>query len=928
MTQRPVALATAIALIFGASAALGGCDATAKLTEQEHIQRAKDFEDKGNLKGSIIELKNAILKNPDSPQARLLLGQIYLKTGMGAEAEKELSQAVKLGVKLESIKPQLGEALLLMGEYQRVLDEIHPADQTSRANLARILQLQADALLKQGKLKEACGLFQQSLDTDTNNPPTYWGLAQCAVAEHDMAKAKEWLDAAIKLKDKQAKTWIFIGSLEQLNNNSQGALAAYTNALKSEPDNLEALQNHASLSMALGQWESARKNIEKTRKLAPKSTGSHYLQALFNFNQKKYAEARDELQEVFKIAPNHMPSVQLSGETAYALGSYEQAESLLNRFLAQYPGDRRARRFLAATQIKQKQPAKALDTLAPLLSPDAKDALTLAIASEAYRINQEPAKAAELLEKALLIDPKNAAVQTQLGLTHLAGGNTLRAITELEAAAASNRGQYQADNLLVLSHLERKDYNKALAAIDAMEEKLPNSPVTHNLRGRAYLGKNDLAGARKSFEKALVIDPAFFPAAASLAQLDLRDKQPEAARKRFERVLDKDKNNLLAMMALAELAGLDKHEKDYVGWLEKAVKSHPQATTPRAALASHYMARNEPTKALAVAEEAVNANPDNPAALNLLGTLQLSLNEKSGALSTFTKLTKADSQSPDSHLRLALAQIANKDLKNARASLQKALRLQPGHLQSQEALINLNMAENKPDDALLIARQIQARQPESALGYEREADIQLVQKRLPQAVKAYEQALAKGAGSAGFVKLHRAHTLAGNAKAADQQLSDWLGRHPNDTVVLTYAAEHAMRNNRNKEAIAQFEALQRRIPDNSAVLNNLAYLYQVEKDPRAAKTAEQALKLAPDSPAIQDTLGWILVAQGQIRRGLELLQKAATAAPRAPSIRYHYAVALARDGNNEQAKKELRALLLAHPQFPDAEAAKALLARL
>ena len=57
-------------LVLALSAPLGGCDATAKYTEQEHIQRAKDFEDKGNLKGSIIELKNAILKNPDSPQAQ------------------------------------------------------------------------------------------------------------------------------------------------------------------------------------------------------------------------------------------------------------------------------------------------------------------------------------------------------------------------------------------------------------------------------------------------------------------------------------------------------------------------------------------------------------------------------------------------------------------------------------------------------------------------------------------------------------------------------------------------------------------------------------------------------------------------------------------------------------------------------------------
>lgn len=55
-----------------------------------------------------------------------------------------------------------------------------------------------------------------------------------------------------------------------------------------------------------------------------------------------------------------------------------------------------------------------------------------------------------------------------------------------------------------------------------------------------------------------------------------------------------------------------------------------------------------------------------------------------------------------------------------------------------------------------IARQIQTPQPKSPQGFDREADVLLVQERFPQAIKAYEQALAKGAGTTGFIKLHRA----------------------------------------------------------------------------------------------------------------------------------------------------------------------------
>ena len=82
----------------------------------------------------------------------------------------------------------------------------------------------------------------------------------------------------------------------------------------------------------------------------------------------------------------------------------------------------------------------------------------------------------------------------------------------------------------------------------------------------------------------------------------------------------------------------------------------------------------------------------------------------------------------------------------------------------------------------------------------------------------------------------------------------------------TYAAEFYMASNRNRDAIAQYEEVLKLSPQNALALNNLANLYQREKDGRALATAEQALKLAPEHPGIQDTLGWILVEQGHYCR--------------------------------------------------------------
>ena len=92
-------------------------------------------------------------------------------------------------------------------------------------------------------------------------------------------------------------------------------------------------------------------------------------------------------------------------------------------------------------------------------------------------------------------------------------------------------------------------------------------------------------------------------------------------------------------------------------------------------------------------------------------------------------------------------------------------------------------------------------------------------------------------------------------------------------------------------------------PTNIVGLNNVASLYQEEKDPRAFDTAAQAHKLRPGVPSVADTFGWILIERGELGRGSALAQKAALADARNPEIRYHVAAALAKSGDKTRKKR-------------------------
>jgi putative PEP-CTERM system TPR-repeat lipoprotein len=919
MKPHPLALATALALT--APFALNGCDRASNLTEQEYIQRAKDYEDKGSLTESVIELKNAIQRNPGSAQARLLLGQIYLKIGMGAEAEKELIQAEKLGVNKNSITPLLGEALLLMSEYKRILTEIQPSEQYSNIINGHILQLRGDANFRLGQFGEACNLYQKSLEVNISHPPTFWGLAQCAISNRDVATAKHWLSEALKNKKRQDKTWAYLGNLEQHNKNQQGALVAYGNALRINPQQIDALQGRAVLHMADGNLEAAQADVNRIAQFLPNSLISYYSQALLNFEQKEYAGAREHLHEIFKITKDHMPSVLVAGATDFALGSYEQAEAHLARFLAASPNHVYARRLLAATLIKQNNVDKAVETLAPLIQPGTQDSQALVLASEAYRAKNEPVKASELLAKASAIDPRNASIQFQLGFSHLVSGNIDLGINELEKAASFGQDSQETDSLLAVALINQKKYDKALNIITRLEDKFGKKPAILVLKGNALLGKKELLGARRSYELALSIDPRHFPAVANLAQLDMLDKKPELAQNRLEKFLEKDKSNLQAIMALASLAAAKKADQDYVGWLEKAIKAEPKALQPRASLVKHLLTRNEIQKALIHANDAVNLNPDNPNAYEILGSVQLATNDITGALNTFTKITRLSGNSPAPYTKLALVQMGANKLVDARNTLETALKLKHDHEPSLDALIQIDMKNRKPERALSIARQIQSMHPHSARGFEREGDIHLSQNNSSLAIRAYEQALSKNVSSHLFIKSHRAHVLAGDAKP-EEMLKDWLVKYPQDILVRFHAAEYYASISQNQDAINNYNVLLKHAPNHSIALNNLAILYQNTGDKRALITAEQAYKINPSSPAIMDTLGWILSEHGQVIRGSELIEKALTKLPNNPTIRYHQAMTLAQKGDKAQARIKLEALLREVPEFPQAREAK------
>jgi cellulose synthase operon protein C len=527
------------------------------------VASAKEYLAKGDRKAAVIQLRRALQKNNDLAEARFLLGTALLDTGEIPAAEKELRKALELKYPTDQVVPTLVRALVTGGQYKKAIDEFGRASAASPQGTAELQAALGQAHMTVGNTEKGKAAFAAALAAQPDYAPAILGTAELKAAGGDLPGALASIDAALAKTPTFAEGWLFKGRLLMARSQRDEALHAFRKAVEAEPDFVPAHEALVTLLMTEGKADEASTRLDAMKNVAPRHPRTLFLQALLAYHKKDFAAARDAVQLQLRAAPDDLQGRLLSGAVSYELKSYAAAETSLSKVLSAVPGQLPARRLLVATYLQSGQPDKALQTLKPVLGVVGKDPALSALAGEVYLRNGQPAEAAEYFALTVALDPQNSGGRLGLAVSHLATGQTETAFRELESAAAERTGT-QAGLILIRSALARQEFDKPLAATDALEKKQPNTPLVRNLRGVVLFSKGDVAGASKQFEAALAIDPAFFPAAANLARLDLANKKPEEAKKRGIVMLEVEGYRTSKAVAMAR-AVQKQRPKDAIG---------------------------------------------------------------------------------------------------------------------------------------------------------------------------------------------------------------------------------------------------------------------------------------------------------------------------------------------------------------------------
>src|SRR4029077_2178346 len=362
------------------------------------IKDAEQYIAKGDLKAAEIELRNAVRQSPDNPLIRARLAQVYLNLGDFTSAEREARAARDRNGEEADYLPILADILLRQGKFTDVFDLIRPGERAPalESKLRTALGTAAAGMADRTKA-EAMFRDAMRLDPDAVQPKVQ--LAQL-LSRQDPDEADKLIDSAVAGNPRSLDILRVKAEMLQARGDHDGAMRLFDDALKIDPKNLQAHLGRANINIALGKFKTADEDLDPILKATPNNFMANLLRGLEFAKQQQYAAADRICERCSPVFPKFLAGYYLQGATKLALGQFAQAESILNKYLAQIPLDPRASRLIASAALQQRAPSRAIDYLKALVDKSAADAETLSLLGNAFMAAGKPELALQQFEKA------------------------------------------------------------------------------------------------------------------------------------------------------------------------------------------------------------------------------------------------------------------------------------------------------------------------------------------------------------------------------------------------------------------------------------------------------------------------------------------------------------------------------------------------
>ena len=870
-------------------------------TSQSHVEQAEKLLAEKENSSAIIALKNAIKMDVKNAKARFLLGRLYLESGDGQSAEKELERSLQLEFDANKALPLLARAYLLTESDDDIFSLENEAMSLTQSSKIQFLAYKTIAALRTENEKlanEAVDLAQSLSQVD--------GYSMLANAYLQFSKKETAHAAALVIRiltvtPRNADALMLQGQIAIVEKNYTQAVNSFQKYLALQPHSSKVQLFIADAFLKNGQYIEAEAIADNILAKIPNQPFMLYIKAMARFEVKDYKAASNfsglSLSSRFKSFSLKL----VAGASAFYLENYEQSHLHLSDIVMYLPSDHAARRMLIISQLQLGLIENISETLGDYASSKQDNSQFLSALS--YELMELGAyeKAKELAKYVATYPKVHAEQSARAGILKLMM-NDPSGVDNLELAIQQNPELISAELALAFASIKAGDMRRADEIATKWLTQFPTKAGGHNLKATIFFAEGKLEEGEAELEKSLTLEPNNFYALTEMVKLAHHQKKPKKAKALTEEAIIAHPYNLKVLAQYFEFhkgeSGLEK--------LIKAQKENEKNVKYGVLLAEGLIELKQYKRASNVLEsyEPTVKTPKRYWQLMLVAN-----SKQKGAQDIFLILDKWRKKNPY-HLEPVLLLVnhwsAKKLPDRALNVLKRSCKQHPNNLMLHLVKMQVLLNSNRPSEARDFQKDLVSFEFNKDIKAGIEGRILSLERNFSAAIpKLRQQYKAKpNAQNATYL----AYALKGDnqLQAAIDLLEAYSLEHGVQPIVsLTLASFHLVAD--ESQAIVEYEKLIKVQPNNIVVLNNLSWLY-MEKNllSKALIHAEKAYSLSTKEPNVVDTYAQVLLKSGKTAQALEKAEEAYELSKgKIVDIALNFAETLFVTNNKERAKKVL-----------------------
>lgn len=875
--KRSLSFISSLFLPLIVSICLIGCsdgDGINKEDAARFIKSAETYSSQGQYRAAILEAKNAIKSNPGDPTAFIVLGKIYNQLGAYQATQTILEPIVE---KKPEVSLTLAEAYIENKKFRSALNVLSSYNPNKDDVVASLQQqvLMARAHIYLGDKDELSKVLAVLERLDTKQIELSLIKAEASFARGNAEELSPAVMNQLIGASDNVKALMLLGNLELRQNKLAVAEEYYTKALSILPNTdmftIDKLSVLGQLTETLIRQGKSGEAYRYQKLLAEANPESHQAQEKFNdamelFRQGKFADAEKTLRELREQYPQDKNTAMLLGLVEYQKGQNKEAIELFDQFIDPETTSTSIIQAAAVAKFRSNKMDEAVALLKKSVDSQPNNAEILATYGLALlEKDNTSVEGQKAIEKSLALNPKQQRLRLSLAKRDFAMKNPGLGLGQLQKAYTE-----QPQDLLI-----QQTYFKALfqegkpevvkTEIATYKKNYPSDARGSFLEGWFAFTQKNYTLAQQSFEKALAQkdNKEKNLSYAGLAEVFKVQGQFQKAVNTWQLLLQEDPSQISAYSEWLQLMQKLNRAKEAVSFLQD-LEAKSDLWQPSVVLAQVLVNQRQ----FADAVKHIDIGLERSGKAEQLKKLAANLyNQYAGVLFKENK--------PEESKKMIL----------------KALSFAPENMSILASLIELEIAQKNIPEAQKVLDQFSASTDVAAERDYLQGLIRAAENKPEDALSLYKSSWAKKPMEIVAVAIYSHYQKNNKEELLFDFANDWSAKLPQSAQSALLMAVDAQNKKDPAAAIKWYEKTLALAPNTPASLNNLAWLYYEQKNPKAAEFAERAYKLAPNNPAIIDTYGWILVETGKVSEGYELLVRALSLAPANKEIQEHTAEA-------------------------------------